>query len=201
MRKSLLALAALALIVTPAFAGQFNKKVSVGQKAPTFAGIPAVIGDQEASLTLSDIKEDVVVLAFSGNHCPVVQAYEDRMIDFVNAYKGKSVKFICVSVNDLDSDRLPAIKTYTKEKGSNYVYGFDESQQIGRDYGATNTPQFFVFDKDRVIRYMGALDDNMKESAVTKTYLKDAVDALLAGQEIKVTETQPKGCGVKYKAR
>jgi len=128
-----------------------------------------------------------------------VQAYDDRIIDFTNDYKGKSVKVVGVSVNDLDSDRLPAIKRYIKDKGLNYVYGYDESQQIGRAYGATNTPQFFVLDKDRVIRYLGALDDNMNEAKVTKKYLRDAVDAVLKGETVEISETQPKGCGVKYK--
>jgi len=199
MRKMVLALAGLALVASPAFAGKFNKVVSVGEKAPTFSGIPAVIGDQDASLTLSDIKEDLVVLVFLGNHCPVVVAYEDRLIDFVNDYKGKSVKVVGVSVNDLDSDRLPMIKKYVKDKGSNYVYGYDESQAIGKAYGNTNTPQFFVLNKDRKIAYMGAMDDNMNEAKVKKTYLRDAVDALLAGKTPEVEETRPVGCGVKYK--
>jgi peroxiredoxin len=199
MRKLVLTLMGLALVASPAFAGKFNKKVSVGQKAPTFAGIPATQEGKDATISLDDVKEDVVVLAFSGNHCPVVQAYEDRMIDFVNKFKGKSVKFVCVSVNDLDSDRLPAIRQYVKDKGCPYVYGYDESQKIGREYGATNTPQFFVLDKQRVIRYMGALDDNATESKVKNHYLEDAVNAVLSGQTPPVEETRPQGCGVVYK--
>jgi peroxiredoxin len=200
MRKLFLSLAVLALVASPALAGRFNKSISVGDKAPTFSGIPATMrSGEDTSLTLSDIKEPLVVLVFLGNHCPVVQAYEDRIIDFTNDYKDKGVKVVGVCVNDLDSDRLPAIKTYMKQKGSNYVYGYDESQAIGKAYGATNTPQFFVLDKDRVIRYTGAMDDNMQEGKVTKTYLRDAVDALLKGESVEISETQPKGCGVKYK--
>ncbi len=201
MRKLALSLAVLALVASPVLAkpGKFNKKVSVGEKAPTFAGIPATEGGADTSISLADVKADVVVVAFLGNHCPVVQQYEDRMIDFVSDYKGKSVKFIGISVNDNDADRLPAIKQYMKDKGSNYVYGFDESQVSGRAYGATNTPQFFVLDKDRVIRYMGAMDDNMNEGKVSKQYLREAVDTLLAGGSIEVEETQPRGCGVQYK--
>ena len=74
MRKSLLSLAVLALVAAPAFAGKYNKVVSVGDKAPTFAGIPAVDGRQGRHLSLGDIKEDVVVLVFLANHCPVVVA-------------------------------------------------------------------------------------------------------------------------------
>jgi len=201
MRKSVLSLAVVFMAAAVALAapGKYNKKVSVGEKAPSFEGIPAVMGSEATSLTLGDIKEDVVVLAFLGNHCPVVVAYEDRIIDLANAFKGKSVKVVGVSVNDNDDDRLPAIKDRVKAKGYNYVYGYDESQAIGKAYGATNTPQFFVLDKDRKIAYMGALDDNQKESAVTKTYLKDAINAVLDGKAPEVTETRPMGCGVQYK--
>ena len=199
MRKLLLTLAGLALVASPAFAGKYNKAVSVGEKAPTFSGIPAVMGEKDMSVSLPDIKEDVVVLVFLGNHCPVVVAYEDRIIDFVNDYKGKSVKVVGVSVNDNNADRLPAIKTRVKDKGYNYVYGYDETQKMGHDYGAAHTPEFFVLDKDRVIRYMGAMDDSMNESKVTKQYLRDAVDALLKGDKPQVDETRPVGCGVQYK--
>ncbi len=199
MRKVLLSLVVVSLVALPAFAGKYNKVISVGQKAPDFSGIPAVQNGEDTSLTLSDVKEDIVVLVFLGNHCPVVKAYEDRLIDFTNEYKDKGVKVVGISVNDLDSDRIPGIKTYMKEHKSNYIYGYDESQKIGHAYGATNTPQFFVLDKDRTIKYLGALDDNQNESKVTKKYLRDAVDAVLKGESVEISETQPKGCGISYK--
>src|ERR1700722_17659604 len=188
MRKTFLTIAALGLLASPVFAGKFNKTVSVGEKAPTFAGIPALMSGQDASLTLSDLKEDVVVLVFLGNHCPVVRAYEDRLIDFTSAYKEKGVRVVGVSVNDLDSDRLPKIQRYMKDHKSNYIYGYDESQAIGKAYGAVVTPQFFVLDKERKIRYTGAMDDNQTESKVKKTYLRDAVDAVLKGETPPVEE-------------
>jgi len=206
MRKSVLSLAVVfvASAVALAAPGKFNKKVSVGEKAPVFSGIPAVMGSEETSISLPDIKEDVVVLLFMANHCPVVINCEDRIIDMVNAYKGKSVKFVGVAVSgrgNRKDDDLPAIKARVKEKGYNYVYGFDETQKTGKDYGATNTPHVFVLDKDRVIRYMGLIDDNHNNYAkVKKTFLKDAVDALLEGKEIPedVRETKPFGCGISY---
>jgi len=198
MRKWMLSLAALALIASPAFAGKYNRVISVGEKAPDFSAIPAVQVDKETSLSLGDIKEDVVVIVFLANHCPVVTAYEDRIIDFANDYKDKNVKVVGLCVNDMDSDRLPAIKVRVKEKGYPYVYGYDESQKVGREYGATNTPQFFVLDKDRVIRYTGAIDDSQNEGRVTKTYLRDAVDSILKNETVEVAETQPRGCSVKY---
>jgi peroxiredoxin len=198
MRKWILSLAGLALIASPVFAGQFNRVISVGDKAPAFSGIPAVMGDKDASLTLSDLKEDVVVLVFLANHCPVVTAYEDRIIDFANDYKDKNVKVVGVCVNDMDPDRLPAIKVRVNEKKYNFVYGYDESQKLGKAYGATNTPQFFVLDKNRVIRYTGQMDDSQNEAKVTKQWLRSAVDAVLKGDSVEVKETQPVGCGIKY---
>lgn len=199
MRKTVLSLVVLSLVAVPVFAGKYNKKVSVGEKAPIFTGIPALQNGEETSISLPDVKEDIVVLVFLGNHCPVVQAYEDRLIDFTNDYKDKPVKVVGVCVNNNDADRLPAIKAYMKEHKSNYVYGYDETQAIGRDYGASNTPQFFVFDKERKIRYMGVMDNSQDEAKVTKTYLRDAVDALLKGQSPAVDETRPSGCNVQYK--
>ena len=204
MRKLALA-AVLALAASPAFAGKFNKTVSVGDKAPTFSGIPAVMGDQDTSLSLSDIKEDLVVVVFLANHCPVVLNCDDRIIEFANDYKGKNVKVVGVSVSDQTVDKIPGIKAHVAEKKIPYIYGSDETQAIGRAYGATNTPQFFVLDKSRTIRYMGVMDDSPNvEAKVKKTYLRDAVDALLAGKNLKDAgieeETRPFGCGVSYKS-
>jgi len=205
MRKFALSLAALALVASPALAGKYNKKLNIGDKAPTFAGIPATTPKgEEASLSLTDLKEDVVVLVFLANHCPAVVAYEDRLQQLVDDYKGKSVKVVgvaCSGSRETKVDNLDAIKDRLKEgsdKKFNYVYGFDDTQKVGKDYGAVATPTFFVLDKDRKVRYMGALDDNGKEQDVKKTYVKDAVNALLAGKDVEVTETQAKGCGISY---
>jgi len=201
MRKVLFSMVVVALAI-PAFAGEhYNKAVKIGQKAPDFSGIPAQAPNGEStSLSLGDVKEDVIVLTFLANHCPAVQAADDRIIDFAADYKDKNVRVIAVSVNDVDEDKLPGIKKHIAEKKINYVYGYDESQAIGKAYGASNTPHFFVLDKDRNIRYIGAMDDSvMKEEKVTKHYLRDAVDALLAGKTPPVEETRPAGCGVSYK--
>jgi len=199
MRKMVLSLAALALVASPALAGKYNTKVNIGEKAPSFSGVPAIMGEKETTVGLGDVKEDVVVVVFLANHCPVVTAYEDRIIDFAKDYKAKGVKVIALAVEPQEQDKLPGIKDRVKEKGYTFAYGYDESQKTGRAYGATRTPEFFVLDKNRVIRYMGAMDDSQVESKVSKTYLRDAVDAVLKGVTPEVAETLPKGCGVTYK--
>jgi peroxiredoxin len=199
MRKFALSLAVLALVAAPAFAGKYNKVISVGDKAPDISGIPAIENGEQKSLTLSDIKEDVVVVVFLANHCPVVGFYEDRVIDFTNDYKAKGVKVVGISVSLMDGDKIPGIKTYMSEKKSNYIYGYDESQAIGKAYGAVATPQFFVLDKERKIRYTGRMDDSQREDKVTKTYLRDAVDAVLKGETVALDETKAEGCSISYK--
>jgi len=203
MRKVLLSLAVVSLVAVAALAGEYNKVISVGDKAPNFSGIPAVQNGEDTSLSLSDIKEDFVVVVFLANHCPVVKAYEDRLIEFTNAYKDKGVKVVGISVSNprMEQDKIPGIKEYTKDHKSNYIYGYDETQEVGRAYGAVATPQFFVLDKERKIRYTGALDDSQREDSVKKTYLKDAVDALLSGKTPAITETQAKGCGISYQKK
>jgi len=199
MRKVLLSLVVISAIAIPAVAGKFNKKVSVGDKAPTFSGLPAIFNGEETSVSLPDLKDDVVVLVFVANHCPVVVAYEDRLIDFTNDYKDKGVRVVGISVSTMDQDKLPGIKNYMKEHKSSYIYAYDETQAVGKAYGATNTPQFFVLDKERKIRYTGAMDNSQAEGKVSKTYLRDAVDAVLKNQSIAVDETRAVGCGIGYK--
>jgi len=202
MRKLVLSLAALALIASPALAGKYNKVISVGEKAPAFSGVPAVIGEKDAKIDLDELTKEnkAVVVVFLANHCPVVTAYEDRVIDFANDYKDKGVKVVgvCVDVNN-EQDKLPGIKQRVKEKAYPFVYGYDDSQKVGREYGATNTPQFVVIDKDKVIRYTGAMDDSQNESRVTKQHLRAAVDAVLKGETVEDSETRAVGCGIRYK--
>jgi glutathione peroxidase-family protein len=207
MRQWTLSLAVVALVAGTSFAGKYNTKLSVGDKAPNITGVKAVEGDKETTINLSDIKEDVVVVAFLANHCPAVVANEDRLVDVAKAYKGKSVKFvgICCSSDCADegsTDGIPAIKTKFKEGkyAGNTVYGVDASGKIGKVYGATRTPEFFVLDKTRTVKYMGALDDSpMNADKVSKVHLKLAIDAVLGNETVEVTETKAVGCGVGYK--
>ena len=207
MRQWTLSLAVVALIAGTTFAGKYNTKLGIGDKAPAIAGITAVAGDKETTIDLADLKEDVVVVAFLANHCPAVQASEDRLADVAKAFKGKSVKFVGVtcsatSDDEKNEDAIPAIKTKFKEGkyAGNTVYGVDPSGKIGKAYGATKTPEFFVLDKARNVKYMGAMDDSpTNESKVTKVYLKPAIEAVLGNETVEVTETPSVGCGITYK--
>src|SRR5262249_35060206 len=130
-------------------AGEFNKKLSVGDAAPRWADLPGVDGKKHS---LADFKgKPVVVLVFTCNSCPVARAYEERIIAFAKKHAGPNdpVAVVAVNVNTTDADRLPKMEERAKEAGFTFPYLYDETQKIALDYGATYTPEFFVLDKDR----------------------------------------------------
>jgi peroxiredoxin len=188
--------AAVALILAAGGCYAAEAKLQIGDAAPGWVGI---VGTDDQKHALADYKEaKLLVLVFMCNHCPVAQAYQDRLIALAKDYRPKGVQVVAVNVNNIEPDRLEAMKQRAKEKGFNFPYLYDATQKIGRDYGATVTPHVFVLDKDRKVVYMGAVDDNMNVEKVKTHYLRDAVDALLAGKAPPQTVTRQFGCGIKY---
>jgi thiol-disulfide isomerase/thioredoxin len=193
---------ALMALATPAFA---QSKIKVGDKAPVFSGIPAITAEGKTStLNLGDIKKDVVVVVFLANHCPAVVQYEDRIIDFVNKNKDKSVELVAICCTDPESsygkqDDLKMIEAKIKEKGYNFAYGFDGEGTSGKAFGAVATPHFFVLNKDRELVYAGALDNDSNEAKASVNFVQAAVDAALKGGTPETTITRARGCGIAYK--
>ncbi len=171
-----------------------------GDKAISFS-LPGVDDKTHALADYAD-KEAVVVI-FSCNHCPYVRAWEDRMIQIQADYADKGVQLIAINSNDprkYPEDSFPRMKERAREKGFNFPYLYDETQEVARSYGAERTPEVFLFDKNRVLRYHGAIDDNYENpDAVKNHYLRDALDAVLAGQDPPIAETPPVGCTIKWK--
>lgn len=145
----------------------------------------------------------VLVVFFTCNHCPYVLAWEDRIIALQKEYASKGVQFIAIGSNDATkkpADSFPKMKEHADEKGFNFPYLHDSSQAIATAYGAERTPEFFVFDQDRKLAYHGVLDDNVDNpSAVVKMYLRDALDAVIAGESPATTEVAPVGCTIKWR--
>jgi peroxiredoxin len=188
-----LAVVAVALFVTAScFAAP---KLEVGAEAPGFSGVG--VDDKEHSL--GDYKDaKAVVVVFTCNHCPVAVAYEDRLIELQKDYGSKGVQVVAVCVNDVGGDRLPAMKKRAEEKGFNFPYVRDDSQESAREYGATCTPHVFLLCPERKVAYQGAIDDNNNPKNVEKHYLRDAIDAVLAGKEVPETVTKQRGCSIKW---
>ena len=188
-----LAMSCLAAISS---AGQFNMQLEIGGVAPAWKDLPGTDGKKHSFDSVAD--KSVVVVAFTCNSCPYAVDVEDRLVALSKRYAGKSVAIVAINVNKVQEDRLPQMKERATEKGFEFAYLWDESQQIGRDYGAKFTPEFFVLGKDRKVAYMGAFDDSPEGDNVTKTYVADAIEAVLAGHSATVTETPPIGCLIRY---
>ena len=174
--------------------------LKIGDPAPDFQ-LPGVDG---YTYSMKDFKEKkIVIVMFSCNHCPTVRAYEDRFIELQRDYKDKEVVLVAINPNDdkeYPEDSFKNMKVRSKEKGFNFPYLRDEPQSIARSYGAERTPEVFVFDKKRVLRYHGRIDDNVYEpDKIQQYYLRDAIDAILKGQKVSVQDTEPVGCTVKWK--
>lgn len=171
-----------------------------GEKAPDFT-LPGVDG-KSYSLT-SFAAKPVLVVFFTCNHCPYVQAWESRFVDVQRDYAAKGVQLVGINSNDetkYPEDDFAHMVSRAKAKGYNFPYLRDESQEIAETYGPVSTPDFFVLDAQRVIRYRGRLDDNHKDAdAVTKRYLRAALDDLLEGRGIHTPLTPPYGCSIKWK--
>lgn len=186
---------AVVVALVAATSCQAAPKLEIGAKAPDFSGV-GVDGKEYDLASFKDAK--AVVLVFTCNHCPVAKAYEDRLIELQKDYKKKDVQVVALSVNDRDDDRLPAMKKRAKEKGFNFPYIYDESQESGRAYGATCTPHVFLLGPERKVAYQGAIDDNNNPKKAEKHYLRDAIDAVLAGEEVPVKVTRQRGCSIKW---
>lgn len=174
--------------------------LKIGDKAIAFT-LPGVDGKRHA---LGDYAgKKAVVVIFSCNHCPYVRAWEDRIIQIQSDYAGKGVQLVAINANDAvkyPDDSFPKMQERAKEKGFNFPYLYDESQEVARAYGAERTPEVFLFDQGGILRYHGTVDDNYEDpKAVKSHYLRDALDAVLAGKTPATPETPPKGCTIKWR--
>lgn len=189
---------ALALSASAALAGKYNPTISIGDAAPAWTDLP---GTDDKTHALADLADrDVVVVVFTCNSCPYAVDYEDRLVAFVKemADKQASVALVAINVNKVPEDSFDRMKERAQEKGFNFPYLYDDTQQIARSYGAVRTPEFFVLNKDRKIVYTGAMDDSSDGKNVTKDYLREAVAAALAGNTPETQETPPVGCNIRY---
>lgn len=179
-----------------AAAAKFNRKVEIGQSAPKFIGLTGIDGKTHS---LDDYKSaKLIVIAFTCNHCPVAQLYEDRFIRFARAQKKRGVVFIAISSSLLPPDSLEKMRERATQKGFEFPYFSDPTQEIGKAYGATVTPQLFVLDRERNIAYMGKFDDDIEPEKAQRSYVREAVHALLDGKRPDPSETRATGCGIEY---
>ncbi len=174
--------------------------LKIGSSTPGFDLLN--IDEKKYSLNSFADKKALVII-FSCNHCPYVQAYESRIKQIQDEYKDKGVTVVAINSNEdknYPDDSFENMKKRAAEQKFNFLYLRDEDQSVARAYDATHTPEIFLFDKERKLAFHGKIDDNWQEpNKVQNHYLKNALDELLEGKEISVPETFTIGCTIKWK--
>jgi peroxiredoxin len=199
----------LIMLTATAASGQLAgfKTLAIGDSAPDFK-LPGVDGKEYSLQSFADAR--LLAVVFTCNHCPTAQAYEDRVIKLHADYKDKGVALVAISPNDplavrLDelgytdlSDSFEEMKQRAKDRGFTFPYLYDgETQQMSLAYGVVATPQVFLFDQERRLRYVGRIDDS-DVKAVTSHDARNAIDALLAARPVPVATTRTFGCSTKW---
>jgi peroxiredoxin len=172
--------------------------LELGAKAPDF-DLWGVAGKSYSLGSFTD--KPILVVIFSCNHCPYVVAYEDRMIAIQKDYAEKGVQLVAINSNDekeYPEDGFPEMVKRAEQKKFNFPYLRDESQEAVTAYGAVCTPHVFVFDKSRVLRYRGRIDDSKDPSKITSHDLRNALDDLISGGSVRRPDTKPFGCSIKW---
>ena len=175
-------------------------KIGTGDAALAFE-LPGVDGNTYPLAGISAGKKATAVV-FMCNHCPYVLAWLDRLIAIAKDYEAEGVAFAGINANDpakYAADDFAGMQALAKERGLPFPYLHDESQEVAHAYGAERTPEVMVFDGDLKLRYHGAPDDNYEEAQASVPYLRNALDAGLAGLEPAVASTPPVGCTIKWK--
>ena len=213
MKKSCLFFSYLFLYILcfPSFAFSRNDPgtLAIGSKAPDF-NLPGIDGKNYTLESFKDAK--ILVIAFICNHCPTSQAYEERLIKLGSDYAEKGVKLVAINPNNPASlrydelgwsdvgDSFEDMKVRAREKNFNFPYLYDgETEVTSRRYGPVSTPHIFIFDKDRILRYNGRVDDmeNPRKTPHSSDAI-NAIDALLDNKEVPVAVTKVFGCSIKW---
>jgi len=175
--------------------------LQIGEKAPDFE-LPATDGK---TYTLSHFDDETLVIFFTCNHCPFVIGSDEATRKTVERFTPKKVRFVGInsnSTNTVPTDSFEDMVERMEEHGFPWLYLRDESQEVTLAYGATRTPHFYVFDKERKLVYTGRGVDNPREaSKATVNDLERALEEHTSGKPVSVPLTNPIGCNVKWEGK
>ncbi|MGC3945472.1 MAG: redoxin domain-containing protein [Chryseolinea sp.] len=186
-----------------------HPSLAVGSKAIDF-NLTGIDGKKYSLASFKSSK--ILVIAWTSNHCPTAQAYEDRLMKFTSDYSKKGVAVVAIMPNDPKSvslselgytdygDSYQEMQWRAKDKGFNFPYLYDGDTEVtSKAYGPIATPHIMIFDKDRVLRYSGRFDDveNPKKTPTTHDAI-NATEDLLAGRPVAVPTTKVFGCSTKW---
>jgi peroxiredoxin len=171
------------------------------------------LGDPVPAFTLRDTEGDehavpaqdappATVLVVTCNHCPYVVAWNPRLRAVAEEYQPRGVRFLAINANDASrypADSFEHMQRFVEDQGWPIPYLHDESQEVARALGAQVTPHVFVFDDEQRLAYHGAPDADHQDPSQGAAWLRDALDAVLAGEEVDHAETSARGCSVKWR--
>jgi hypothetical protein len=175
---------------------------------PLGATAPAAAVKMKATdgreLAIGDVRGKLGTLViFTCNHCPWVKAWETRIVELGNTWAAKGFGVIAINSNDpavFPEDAYDDMRTRAKERGMRYPYVVDSTSEVARAFGASHTPEVFLFGEKGTLVYKGTIDDNAKEpDKVTSRYLADSLAAVAAGKEPSPAETKSLGCSIKFR--
>ncbi len=199
-RFTAVTIATLVLAATAQAAGALQ----LGDAMPTATVKMKSVSGKEVTLSEVAGPKGTLVI-FSCNHCPWVKAWETRIAALGNELPGKGIGVVAINSNDpaaYPADDYAGMVERAKARGFTFPYVVDSTSDVARAFGATHTPEAFLFDRAGKLVYHGGIDDNAQDAAkVEHHYLRDAADALLAGKPIVAAETKAIGCSLGLRPR
>jgi peroxiredoxin len=175
--------------------------LAIGDHAPDYE-LPDTEGRVWSLIGNEQREVGVTVIAFTCNHCPYAVAWHDRIADAARDYAQRGVRFLAINSNDAvryPNDSYEMMQRRVARGDWPMPYLHDATQEVARAFGAKTTPDLFVLDADGVLRYRGAPDADYDDPSLEAAWLRDALDAVLAGQTPQRAETLPVGCSIKWK--
>ncbi len=179
-----------------------SNMIPIGFTAPDFSLWDAI---SEKNLSLSELKSvKATVIMFICNHCPFVKHVNNELVKMANDYIPKGISFVAINSNDVENypeDSPEKMKEYAARLNYPFPYLFDETQEVAKAYDAACTPDFYIFDQDLKCVYRGQLDESRPSNGkpVTGKDIRDALDAILNGNEVSKDQMPGIGCNIKWK--
>jgi thiol-disulfide isomerase/thioredoxin len=185
-------------------AGESTGGLALGSKVPAAVAKTKMKNVDGKLLSIADAAgKSGTLVVFTCNHCPFAKAWEERIVELGNSYAGKGIGVILVNANDPTmhaEDGFDEMQARAKSRGMKIPYVVDDTSAVARAFGASVTPEAFLFDKAGKLAYHGTIDDNRQDASRVKAhYLKDALDAVVAGKAPAVAETKGLGCSIKFR--
>jgi len=201
--STILALPGVFVLLAAGGATAADGPLALGSKAPMADVKMKNVDGHE--LSLEDIAGSKGMLViFSCNHCPWAKGWESRIVELGNEYVEQGIGVVVVNSNDpaaYEEDSLTVMQQRHDSEGYGFPYVVDATSGVAKAFGATHTPEAFLFDDEGLLVYHGGVDDNMREpDKVEHTWLADALAAVAAGKPVPVAETKALGCSIKFRS-